>query len=183
MSSIALKCEAQVELVLEDFIPYRLSILSHSISNAISTIYGSHYDLTIPEWRVIVILGRFPGLSAIEVAERTLMDKVAVSRAVSRLIRNDRVHRRFADSDRRRSILKLTDQGHELLQEITPLALEYEASLLSGLNDAEISIFNRVVDKLMSSAQDARQGRPAKVNRPPVMKNQERDTLRQSYRA
>lgn len=179
MNTVALKFEPQAELVLDDFIPYRLSILSHSINNAISTIYSSRYDLTIPEWRVVVILGRFPGLSAIEVAERTLMDKVAVSRAVSRLIRNDRVHRRFADTDRRRSILKLTEQGHELLQEITPMALEYEASLLEGLNDAEIRIFNRVVDNLLSKAQDAWLERPAKVNRPPAMT--QRDALGQSY--
>lgn len=181
MSSVALKCEPQVELVLEDFIPYRLSILSHSVSNSISTIYSSRYDLTIPEWRVIVILGRFPGLAAIEVAEHTLMDKVAVSRAVSRLISNGRVHRRFADSDRRRSILKLTDLGYELLQEITPMAVEYEASLLEGLSDAEIKSFNRVMDKLMSKAQDAWLERPAKVNRPPMINNQECDTLQRSY--
>ena len=42
---------------------------------------GKRFALTIPEWRVIAILGRFPGLSAVEVAERTMLDKVAVSRA------------------------------------------------------------------------------------------------------
>ena len=38
------------------------------------------------EWRVMAVLARFEGLSAREVAERTAMDKVAVSRALARLV-------------------------------------------------------------------------------------------------
>lgn len=178
MNTVALKMEPEAEIVLEEFIPYRLSILSNAVSGSIATIYSSSYDLTIPEWRVIVILGRFPGLSAIDVAERTLMDKVAVSRAVARLIKNGRINRRFADVDRRRSILNLSDDGHELLREITPMALKFEASLLEGLTDAEINVFNRVVDSLLSRAQDAPINRHASVDRPSVSK---REALRQGH--
>ena len=93
------------ELKLEQFLPYRLAILSHTVSTTIAHVYDKRFGLSIPEWRVIAILGRFPGLSAVEVAERTLMDKVAVSRAVTKLIKNGRIDRQFADADRRRSIL------------------------------------------------------------------------------
>ena len=37
-------------LVLEDFLPYRLSILSNRVSRAIAARYASTFDLTIPEW-------------------------------------------------------------------------------------------------------------------------------------
>ena len=57
------KTEFERELLLERFLPYRLAILSHSVSNSIATVYANRFGLTIPEWRVIVILGRFPGLS------------------------------------------------------------------------------------------------------------------------
>ena len=90
------------ELILENFLPYRLSILSNTVSSTVARVYDKRFNLSIPEWRVIAILGRFPGLSAVEVAERTLMDKVAVSRAVSKLIKNGRIDREFADADRRR---------------------------------------------------------------------------------
>ena len=81
------------ELILENFLPYRLSILSNTVSSTIATAYNKRFGLSIPEWRVIAVLGRFPGLSAVEVAERTLMDKVAVSRAVTKLINADRINR------------------------------------------------------------------------------------------
>ncbi|MFQ6004049.1 MAG: MarR family winged helix-turn-helix transcriptional regulator, partial [Woeseia sp.] len=99
------------ELILEDFLPYRLSILSNTVSSTIASAYNRRFGLSIPEWRVIAVLGRFPGLSAVEVAERTLMDKVAVSRAVTRLIKSGRIDRQFADADRRRSLLNLSEQG------------------------------------------------------------------------
>ena len=152
------------ELNLENFLPYRLAILSHSVSHSIATVYDNRFSLSIPEWRVIAIVGRFPGLSAVEVAERTVMDKVAVSRAVTKLIKNGRIDRQFADADRRRSILNLSDKGLELHNEVAPLALQMESDLLADLSEDEIQVLDRVIDKLYAKSQlftDAHQ--PAKT--------------------
>lgn len=140
------------ELILEEFLPYRLSILSNTVSRAIASAYDRRFALTIPEWRVIAVLGRFPGLSAVEVAERTMMDKVAVSRAVSKLIKSGRIDREFADADRRRSILNLSVEGRRVHDEIAPLALKFEADLLQGLSDDEIRSLNAVMERLMARA-------------------------------
>ena len=141
------------ELNLEDFLPYRLAILSHSVSHSIATVYDDRFDLSIPEWRVIAIVGRFPGLSAVEVAERTVMDKVAVSRAVTKLVKSGRIDRQFADADRRRSILNLSEKGQELHNEVSPFALKMEADLLADLTETEIEVLDTVIDKLYAKAQ------------------------------
>lgn len=140
------------ELILEDFLPYRLSILSNTVSSTIAGTYDKRFGLSIPEWRVIAVLGRFPGLSAVEVAERTLMDKVAVSRAVSKLIKSGRIDRQFADADRRRSILNLTDQGRQVHDEIAPMALKFEEDLLHGLDENEIHTLNVLTERLLARA-------------------------------
>jgi DNA-binding MarR family transcriptional regulator len=140
------------QLILEDFLPYRLAILSHTISTSIARAYDQRFGLTIPEWRVIAILGRFPGLSAVEVADRTMMDKVAVSRAVTKLIKSGRIDREFADADRRRSILNLSDLGRKVHDEIAPLALGIEADLLHGLTDDQIETLNDVIERLLLRA-------------------------------
>jgi DNA-binding MarR family transcriptional regulator len=140
------------ELILEDFLPYRLSILSNTISSAIAAAYDRRFGLTIPEWRVIAVLGRFPGLSAVEVADRTMMDKVAVSRAVTRLLKNGRIDREFADADRRRSILNLSEEGRRVHDQVAPLALKFEADLLHGLSDEEINALNSTIERLMARA-------------------------------
>ncbi|MDH4107003.1 MAG: MarR family transcriptional regulator [Gammaproteobacteria bacterium] len=141
------------ELKLDEFLPYRLAILSHSVSNSIASVYEKRFGLSIPEWRVIAIVGRFPGLSAVEVAERTVMDKVAVSRAVSKLIKSGRIDRQFADADRRRSILNLSEKGRQLHDEVAPLALQMEADLLEDLTEDEIGVLDRVIEKLYKKSQ------------------------------
>ena len=140
------------ELILEDFLPYRMSVLSHTISTTIARVYDKRFNLSIPEWRVIAILGRFPGLSAVEVAERTMMDKVAVSRAVTKLIKNGRIDRQFADADRRRSILNLSDEGRKVHNDIAPLALQFERDLLHGISKEDCETFNIVVERLLAQS-------------------------------
>ena len=140
------------ELILEDFLPYRLSVLSHTVSTTLGRIYEKRFGLSIPEWRVIAIVGRFPGLSAAEVAERTLMDKVAVSRAVTKLIRSGRIDRRFADADRRRSILNLSDEGWRVHDDVAALALAFERDLLQGIDEKTYADFNRALDRLLDES-------------------------------
>ena len=140
------------ELILEDFLPYRLSITSHTVSTNIAHIYEKRFGVSIPEWRVIAILGRFPGLSAVEVAEHTLMDKVAVSRAVTKLIKNGRIDREFADADRRRSILNLSEEGKKVHNEIAPLALEFERSLVEDISADDYETFNTILEQLLDKA-------------------------------
>lgn len=144
--------ETDKELILEDFLPYRLAILSHTVSSLIARVYDKRFGLTIPEWRVIAIVGRFPGLSAVEVAERTMLDKVAVSRAVTKLIKAGRIDREFADADRRRSILTLSEAGRKVHDEIAPLAMAMEGDLLHGLDDEQISTLNTVIERLLVRA-------------------------------
>jgi DNA-binding MarR family transcriptional regulator len=140
------------ELILEEFLPYRLSVLSHTISTNIARVYEKRFGVSIPEWRVIAILGRFPGLSAVEVADRTLMDKVAVSRAVTKLIKNGRIDRQFADADRRRSILNLSEEGRKVHNEIAPLALQFERELLQDISEDDYETYNSILDRLLSKA-------------------------------
>ena len=135
-------------LDLERFLPYRLSVLSNTVSQAIADIYERRFALSITEWRVMAVLGRYDGLSAREVAERTAMDKVAVSRAVARLIEAGRVRREIADHDKRQSVLRLSARGWKVYEQIAPLALEHERRLLEHLNGDEREWLGRILDKL-----------------------------------
>ncbi|MAD28115.1 MAG: MarR family transcriptional regulator [Woeseiaceae bacterium] len=135
-------------LVLEDFLPFRLSTLSYSVTNSIATLYNNHFNLSIPEWRIIVVLGHTPNMSAISVSRRTSMDKVAVSRALNKLINNGYVNREYESEDRRRSILKLTEQGEHIHQKLSNAALQIEQILTEELDEEEVSVINKIFEKL-----------------------------------
>ncbi|MGH8130668.1 MAG: MarR family winged helix-turn-helix transcriptional regulator [Steroidobacteraceae bacterium] len=139
-------------LSLDHFIPYRLSVLSNTVSSALAGAYARRFGLTIPQWRVIAVLARAPGLSAAGVAERTAMDKVAVSRAVTDLTRSGRVRRLLAASDKRRSVLSLTARGRAIYRRIVPLALAYERRLLAELSPSEKLQFEALLGRLQKHA-------------------------------
>ena len=138
-------------LDLERFLPYRLSVLSNTVSEALATLYGERFNLSVTQWRVIAVLGRYPDLSAVEVAERTRMDKVAVSRAVAELIDSGRLDRQMDRLDRRRSVLNLSVEGRRVYEEIAPLALACEARLLSALSAKERDALEGILDKLTTA--------------------------------
>ncbi len=119
------------KLHLEKFLPYRLSVLSNTVSSAIAAAYFMNFGLTIPEWRVMAVLAANPGLSAAEVTARTAMDKVAVSRAVAALQAAGRLHRTTAHADRRRTHLALTRAGVRVYAQVVPMALQYERNLVA----------------------------------------------------
>ena len=135
-------------LDLEHFLPYRLSVLSNRISQAIATRYAQRFGIGVTEWRVVAVLGRYPDLSAGAVAARTAMDKVAVSRAVARLLERELVERDTHGDDRRRSVLALSRAGRRIYDEIAPLALELERRLLSRLDRDERAALDALLDKL-----------------------------------
>lgn len=135
-------------LELERFLPYRLSVLSNRISQTIAHAYADRFGLAITEWRVIAVLGRYPGVSASEVAERTAMDKVAVSRTVARLLQRHLLQREIHRGDRRRSVLALSEAGYKVYDDVVPMALRYERELFAALDDGERATFDRLVSKL-----------------------------------
>jgi DNA-binding MarR family transcriptional regulator len=139
-------------LQLDRFLPYRLSVLSNTVSSAIAGAYERRFGLTIPEWRVIAVLAMAPNLSAAEVAQRTAMDKVAVSRAVTSLLKARRIERRVSRADRRRSVLRLSAAGRRVYGEVVPFALAYERALLRPLGTRERARLDRTLAILLGRA-------------------------------
>ena len=137
-------------LELERFLPYRLSILSNRVSQAIAREYTDRFNLSMTEWRVMAVLARFngEGMSAREVADRTAMDKVAVSRALARLTTAGRVSRSTHGGDKRRSVLRLTAKGWKIHDTVAPRARAHERELLGHLTAEEKKMLTQILDKL-----------------------------------
>ncbi len=135
-------------LELENFLPYRLSVLSNRLSQTIALLYERRFGLAITEWRIMAVLGRYKDLSAGEVAERTAMDKVAVSRAVAKLLERGLIERDTHGNDRRRSVLTLSEVGYSVYDEIVPMALGCERLLLAQLSPEDRVQLDSLIKKL-----------------------------------
>jgi DNA-binding MarR family transcriptional regulator len=136
---------------LEKFVPYQLSIVSNTVSEDIAREYRERFDLGTTEWRVMAVLARHDGdgLSARAVARLTAMDKVAISRALARLVARGRVLRRVHHGDKRRSVLRLSAAGWRIHDAVAPLARQHEREFLAVLSEEERDWLTRVLGKLM----------------------------------
>lgn len=136
------------QLVLEKYLPYQLAVAAKSISLKFSEKYCLQFDISVSEWRVLAAVGEQAKLSAEEVCDKTTMEKVAVSRAVAKLLDKSMLVRKFSEQDRRRSELSLSEQGMSVYQQIIPAALQFQKSLLDDFSEAEIELLEKVLSKL-----------------------------------
>ena len=128
------------DLVLDDFIPYRLSVTSNLVSDAIAQTYEALFGLTIPEWRIVAVVAEGEGVTQAAIGQRTRMDKVMVSRAAIALVGRGLLAREAHD-DRRSHGLALTAAGRELYAQVAPKALELEARIFVGFERGEVERF------------------------------------------
>ena len=139
-------------LTLERYLPYRLSILSNKVSAIIAQTYKNKFALSITEWRIMAVLGEYPGMSADEISAKTQIEKSMLSRAINRLLKREFISRKFAEDDKRRSVVTLSKTGWAVYQEIVPLSYEYEKALLQSFSPQEQELLSSLLDRLYERA-------------------------------
>ncbi len=139
----------QPALRLEAFLPYRLNVCSALVTQALSRIYAERYRMGVPEWRVLVTLGEIGPMTAKAIGLHSHMHKTKVSRAVALLERRRLVSRRANRADRREAFLSLTPAGRAVFEELAPAALAFVAELLDGVTEADRTVLDRTLTKLI----------------------------------
>lgn len=134
--------------LLEEFLPYELSVTAGRTSRLFSRRYEAAFGLSIAEWRVLAVVGRFGTITPSAVSERTDMDKVKVSRATASLVASNLLEQGPAPHDGRARLLRLTRKGRTVHDGIVPLALALEAQLAAGLSDEEWTMLRSCLRRL-----------------------------------
>lgn len=146
-------------LDLDTYLPYRLSILSNTVSGAIAAIYQKPHGLSVAEWRIMAVLGMSPPQGAGSITQkdlcvRTRMDKVQVSRAVKRLLQIGLISKATDDRDRRRAHLTFTPAGRAVYDQVAPATLAWERAFLDRLSAAEVAALDKVISRMQQVADD-----------------------------
>jgi len=143
----------ETNLLVNDFLPYRLAVLAKTVGIAFSKTYEERFGISNAQWRVLHALGRQQDCSASFVVQHAALDKVQVSRAVAGLIQMRLVERQTDDTDRRNSVLNMTAEGRAIYDQIVPEALAFEAKMIAGLSDDGARQLDALLTKLMSKAE------------------------------
>ncbi|GAB1389653.1 MAG: hypothetical protein AMXMBFR78_34430 [Rubrivivax sp.] len=139
---------------LDDFIPYKLSVVANRVSQSIGRLFESRFNIQMTEWRIIMALYAYGDLVFNEVVERTSMDKARVSRAQRRLVDLGLIRTYGDPADRRKVILSLVPEGARICENLLPEAVRREAWFLAVLDEDEHRQLDLILDKLMTRSQE-----------------------------
>ena len=139
---------------LATFLPYQLSLTSNAVSGRIAQEYRARFGLSVPEWRVMAVLGDAGPLTQRDLTKRTLMDKVAVNRACKVLEDRGLASRRPNEQDGRSHLLELTATGEDVHAQIMPLATEMERRMFGCFDKRELEQFRALLDRVRSRVDD-----------------------------
>ncbi len=144
---------------LHAFLPYRVTVLSETVSRAISAVYATRFDLTRDEWRILAALADPGEMRSTDATLYTTLDKMQVSRACARLESRALITRDEDPQDRRIRVLRLTAAGRALLKKLLPMVEAREQFLLEALGPDERRVLDAALAKLQARAEAlARQG-------------------------
>ena len=146
-------------LALEDFLTFRLSALT----NALQTQVTRHYiapasPVGLTEWRLMGQIQGHGELHASALSRLSLMDKAQISRALQPLIDQGWVLRRADPAHARRHLLRLSEAGQAVFDEVLAKARPYQAALLNALTGEERATLERIFGKLTRASQALDQG-------------------------
>jgi DNA-binding MarR family transcriptional regulator len=142
---------------LQVFLPYRLAVVSEAVSRSLAAVYAERFNLSRDEWRVLAALALRNDIKSTELAALTTLDKMQVSRALTRMERDGLLEREPDPSDRRNLIVRLLPAGRALYRKIVPMARAREAYLLESLDPQERATLSSALDKLLERARQLQQ--------------------------
>lgn len=133
---------------LDDFLPYKVAVLSARMNRLLSQAYNEPHGLSIPEWRVLVHVARREKMSVRDIHKCVNLEKPAVSRAVAKLETAGILEKTVNELDHRLVEIQLTDRGVGVLDQITPNALSFEDDLLNGLSEEDRNQLDLLMERL-----------------------------------
>ena len=134
---------------LDGFLPYKLSLVSQSVSRMIAQEYENKFGLSMTQWRVLVIICNSQPLTANDIGTKSLLDKMTISRAVKSLRARSMINAKLAETDGRKRLLSITALGRQIYEDVLPIAQSYEDELLSSITDSERKTLEKTLDKLL----------------------------------
>lgn len=138
-------------LPVDSSLMFKLIRVVNLVARPFNESIGKQNQLSLSEWRAMMVLASHPGSSASDVADWTGMDKMSISRAIAGLHKRDRIVKKDDPNDQRKSLLFLSAKGERLFERIGTQARRREEELFSGASRQELERFDATLEKLVAA--------------------------------
>lgn len=140
--------------VFEDHIFILMSVIAKRFSQSASNYFRKNYGIGVMEWRIACVLGRYGELGALEISEKTDMDKAAISRSLRVLEQMRWVEIIRTGSSTPRKLIRMTELGKAMQAEILKTSIRRQAAVLDGLDPARLDELRAALKYLMDRTRD-----------------------------
>ncbi len=135
-----------------DMVSYRVLRLSNTFALYAARRYREQFDITLPEWRVMSIIGVAEPTTARDISRVLATDKAWVGLSVERLERRGYVTRTPDERDARRILIWLAKPGREMHDAILAVARQRQRRLLATLPKGAAEVLVASLDRLQTEA-------------------------------
>lgn len=136
---------------LETFFPYRLAVAAEAFSRNLVAVYGRTYGLSRDEWRLLFLIEGAGRISSPDLARRSTLGKVQISRATRRLEAKEMITCRVPQEDRRLRDYAITDKGRALFTEVLAEVDARATEILAAMAPGDRAALERGIEALMGA--------------------------------
>ena len=119
--------------LLAHYPPYQLVHAAEMVRDTFEQFYQQRYQLTVPQWRLMMVLGPNYPISQKELVEASGMDKVRISREIRRLVEKGIIFTESSEQDKRIRLVSLTNAGLALFLQLKSEAGSWQHTLTDYL--------------------------------------------------
>lgn len=111
----------------------------------------AQFSLGTSEYRILRVCSELQRCTAVDIAARTPVDPSSISRIVHRLVNKGLLARRRSQTDRRLVTLRLTEDGEELMDELSQHLLDLQNLITKNLTQKAIRSWNSSIAKMFAA--------------------------------
>jgi DNA-binding MarR family transcriptional regulator len=135
-----------------DLLLYRLYRIHITAGRMVVHLCESEFGITRREWRILSFLAEREGALSSQLAQHAMLDRARTSRTLTSLAAKKLVVRQPRPSDRREVHVYLSEEGRRLYGEIYPRVAAINRELVAGLDAAQRTQLDAMVDALQAQA-------------------------------
>lgn len=138
---------------LDYCVSFVTNLASKKLSESLNSKLIKH-NVTKSQWIALYYINREKSISQKNLATLMGAKESTVTGILNRVEKEDLIMRTEDKKDKRKNLLSLTEKGQELTEKLTDIAQEFRDACLEGVSLEEQEIFLKVLDKMVSSAQN-----------------------------
>lgn len=100
----------------------------------------NQHSVSAEEWAILLILWSKGEQTPSALAEVTFRDRTTITRLIDQMVKKDMVTRVHDDKDRRRVLIKASDNGQALKRDLVPIAQNMISQASEGISPQDIEI-------------------------------------------